>query len=98
MKNWVHRGVCRKFQFVGHRVDLGDDGVWSVVAEGELVVGALGHRCLDKRLELQENLVANLESAFRALLVLLLLHAQACPLKMLPQQFLNSGTFVEPSL
>lgn len=47
VEDMVHVAIGQKLQLVSDPVDMADDGVRPVVAEGELVVGPPGYRGLD---------------------------------------------------
>ena len=81
--------MLRQLQLVHHLVDLLDDIVRSVVAEGELVIGASGDRCLNVRLQLHQQHVAHLKDTEGAFIFCVLLHSESSMLQMLLEEVLD---------
>ena len=61
VKDRMNLRVWREFQLVCSIIDLGDDLVWSIVLERQLMVGSPGDGGLNVWLELEVNQIAHLE-------------------------------------
>ena len=61
MEHWVDARGRRKSELIGDGADLVDDLVRPEVAEGELLVSSRCQGRLDVRLQLEEDVVADVE-------------------------------------